>query len=289
MSSKEGKNQAKGSYKEIFTEKLFIGKSQMRTRDADAGIGELAESIKKVGLLEPIVVFETAEGFEIVTGQRRYLACLHLGWSKIPCMVLANKPDEKHALTISLTENLMRRDPSERDYIDACTQLFNTYGTIKAVVEETGLPQEKVSRYVKAPQLTEKLRNMVDDGKLSLAQALVANETANLPGGKNEDLANKVAHAFSDERMSLGKAKQIGRRIKAAIQRNGIEKFSEEDFERALSPIEVETRVPISLSGIVLDGLKSYALDLGTSTQGAGAELITQGLDSKGYLGRGDV
>ena len=70
-------------------DKLHIGKGQMRTKNTDAGIDDLAASINKVGLPEPIVVIPSetnASEYEIVTGQRRFLAFQHLEKETIPAI-----------------------------------------------------------------------------------------------------------------------------------------------------------------------------------------------------------
>ena len=91
----------KRTFEELPMSKVSIGSHQMRTRNTDAGIDELANSINKVGLLEPIVVIPSEKGkYEIVTGQRRFLAFQHLGREKIPAMVLDEAPDEFGSLII---------------------------------------------------------------------------------------------------------------------------------------------------------------------------------------------
>jgi ParB family transcriptional regulator, chromosome partitioning protein len=136
--------------KEIPLSDLEIGKGQVRLRDVGKDIDELADSIRKVGLLEPIVVCEgqTPGKFEIITGQRRFLAHHELKKPTILSAILDEKVDEQTAKVLSVTENLVRRDLNSKDLIDACTFLFKRYGSIKAVAEETGLPRDKVSNYV---------------------------------------------------------------------------------------------------------------------------------------------
>ena len=54
--------------------------------------------------------------------------------------ILDEKVDEATAKVISITENLVRRDPPLNDLIDACTALFKRYGSVKSVAQELGLP-----------------------------------------------------------------------------------------------------------------------------------------------------
>src|SRR5262249_20653923 len=136
-------------YEDIPLERLTIGLSQARVRDVDRHIEDLARSIQKIGLIEPIVVApgDSPNTYEFVTGQRRFLAVKSLGLKTIRAGILAEKPAGDLAKAISLTENMVREDMPAKDYIDACTELFRRYGSIKAVSEELGLPYPKVQQY----------------------------------------------------------------------------------------------------------------------------------------------
>src|SRR6266545_552956 len=141
--------------RELRLDELEIGRGQVRLRDVGKDIQELADSIAKVGQLEPIVVCPSATPgrYEIITGQRRFLAHQELRRSTITAAILDERVDETMAKVLSVTENLVRRDLNSRDLIDACTALYKKYGSIKAVADETGLPYSKVSQYVKYDQL----------------------------------------------------------------------------------------------------------------------------------------
>ena len=87
--------------------------------------------------------------YEIITGQRRFLAHQELNKPTIWAAVLDKRVDEITAKVLSVTENLVRRDLHSHDLIDVCTFLFRKYGSVRAVCEESGLSQTKVSQYVK--------------------------------------------------------------------------------------------------------------------------------------------
>lgn len=275
----------KRTYKEIKTDKLEIGKSQMRTTSTDTGIEELAENISKVGLIEPIVVFKSGTKYEIVAGQRRFLACLGLDWETIPCMVMDSPPkDDFDALALSMAENFMRLEPSERERIDACTKLYMHYGSFKAVSEATGLPSKRVSQYVKGAQLSSEMKRMVQDGKLALASALAAADAGNLDDGKSEDLTIKIAQTISDEKMTPSHAKRFAKKVKAVANKDGAESLSEEEFTKAMERQTSGKTISIRLSSQIDDGLSSFATESGTDKPDAGGILITEGLMAKGYV-----
>src|SRR5712671_5165683 len=86
-------------------------------RDVDpAALEELQASIRKAGLLQPVVVRAVPGGnggFELIAGERRLRACQALGWEKIPAV--KREVDDRTALTLALVENLQRDDLSPVD------------------------------------------------------------------------------------------------------------------------------------------------------------------------------
>lgn len=273
-------------YEEIELSKLRIGPNQMRRKDADQGVLQLSESIDKMGLLEPIIVSkiegEDAELYEVIAGQRRFLACSSLDWKKIPCMVF-EQPIVKSidSLALSISENVMRHEPAERDLIDACTKLYNHYGTLQLVSEETGLPVPKVSRYVKAARLSEHLKRMVDDGSISLKAALSA-EDASI---ENSAVAEKIAEKMSEEKMGPTNAEAFAKRVKKLVQEKGGHNISIEDLDtlandKNLSEVSVSVKLPQEIDR----GLDNFAETSGTNKSNAVRNLIVDGLVSKGYV-----
>lgn len=90
---------------------------QFRRTFDDASIGALASSIKELGLLEPIVVRQLGDGFEIVAGERRYRALGQLGQERVPVRVVAM--DDMQAELAGAVENLNREDLTPLEEVDA--------------------------------------------------------------------------------------------------------------------------------------------------------------------------
>ena len=153
-----------------------------------------------MGLLEPIVVCpaEKEGKYEILTGQRRFLAHKQLGRTTIRATVRPDRVDEAQAKALSLTENLVRRDLHTRDLIDACTSLFKKYGTLAAVADETGLPYPKVALYVKYDRLQPELRELVDSNKVPLKTALRAHDAASVSGEYSAEEAVRYAKEMTN-------------------------------------------------------------------------------------------
>lgn len=257
--------------------KLKIGMGQVRLRNIDKEIDELTNSIRKVGLLEPIVVCEHEnEGmYEIITGQRRFLAYQRLGESTILAGVLDKRVDETTAKVLSVTENLVRRDLDSIDLIEVCTYLYKRYGSIKAVIEETGLPNSKVYDYVKYDQLSDELKELVDKNKVKLQAALRAQKAATVSGETN----NNEAVELAIEMNPMSGAQQS--KIIKDREKNPLLSV-DELIENAKSGGRI-TQISVTLSSQTHQSLSSFANSEGTNIDDAARILIQDGLDSKGY------
>jgi ParB family chromosome partitioning protein len=257
---------------------IEIGKGQVRLRDVAKDIDELADSIQKVGLLEPIVVAETEKPgrYELITGQRRFLAHQELKRKTILAAILDKRVDETTAKVLSVTENLVRRDLNQKDLIDVCTSLYYKYGSIRAVAEETGLPQTKISQYVKYPQLISELKTMVDKGEVKLETALRAQKAASVKG--DTDVAEAVQFAKEMAPVSGVQQKKI-----VEVRQEKPEKPADEVIEDAKTGGKV-TQILVTLTSNVHRSLRRYADEEGTSIDDAAGMLIEGALAEKGFI-----
>jgi ParB family chromosome partitioning protein len=264
--------------KEIPLEDLVIGKGQVRVRDVGKEIDELADSISKVGLLEPIVVCpaEKPGKFQILTGQRRFLAHQQLRKKTIMALMLDEPVDEMSAKALSLTENLIRRDLNSRDLIDACTALYKKYGSIQAVADETGLPHYKVAQYVKYERLPKELRALVDANEVDIKTALRAHDAA----AASDTYKVQEAIKFAKEMAGMSGAQQ-----QKIVQRKREEPDAKADeiIERAKTGEKI-VQIMVTLGNEVHKSLQSFAKSEGTTQDDAAADLISDGLANKGFL-----
>lgn len=264
--------------KEIPLDDLVVGKGQVRLRDTARGIDELADSISKVGLLEPIVVCDAeAEGkYEIILGQRRFLASQELNLPSILAVILDERVAPMEAKILSLTENLIRQDLNPKDLIDVCNDLYNKYGSIQAVVDETGLPRNEVAKYVKYPRLVPELKELVDSREVKIDTAMRAQDAAGVLGDVDPKEAVELAKEMST--MSGAQQKKIVKE-----RETHPEQPVDEVIEHAKTGGKI-TQVIVTLTDNVHRSLGSYA-DLEDRTlDDAAANLIEEGLADKGFL-----
>jgi ParB family chromosome partitioning protein len=112
-------------------------------------LAELVESIKAIGLLQPIVVARRPDDmFQLIAGRRRVMAALLLQASFIKAVVLDSLPEPSIAGAIWASENLVRRTPPPADLIAVFQALLTQFGSPGAIAEQTGIPVGDIQIYL---------------------------------------------------------------------------------------------------------------------------------------------
>ena len=119
-----------GRVQPVRLERIKPNPAQPRRIFDPVGLQELADSIRQHGILQPLTVRKTAEGLELVAGERRLRAARLAGLREVPCSVIT--VDEAQSGMLALVENLQRRD---LDYLEEAEGLAN-------LMERYGLSQE---------------------------------------------------------------------------------------------------------------------------------------------------
>jgi len=143
---------------------------QPRSSAKDWNVTSLAESIRRSGLLQPIVVRRATDGFEIIAGERRWRAAQSLGMTEIP--VIAREADDEQLLEFAMIENLQREDLSPIDRALGYRQLCARFGLRPDdVAERLGEDRTTVVNYLRLLELPTAVRTLVAEGKLGAGHA----------------------------------------------------------------------------------------------------------------------
>jgi ParB family chromosome partitioning protein len=150
---------------EIPLEKIQPNRQQPRQHFDQDSIAELAASITAHGVLQPIVVSRTPDGFELIAGHRRVLASRVAGKTSIPAVV---REDVRDRLELALVENLQRADLNAIETARAYKLLMETYDlTQEQLAERLGKSRSAVANTLRALQAPQILQDAVQDGKIS--------------------------------------------------------------------------------------------------------------------------
>lgn len=157
---------------ELNIEELKPGRHQPRERMEEAGLAELAASIKETGVLQPIVARRDGEtgGYEIVMGERRWRAAKLAGLKALP--VLVREVADRDALILALAENLQREDLNPIEKARAFRELVDSLGiTQTRAAQRLGVSRVALSNTLRLLELPSEVKEMVASHKLSAGHA----------------------------------------------------------------------------------------------------------------------
>lgn len=160
-----------GAVAEILMKDVYVSDLNVRKTDLMKDIDILAENISRYGLLQPVIVILKNGKYEIIVGQRRYLAIKQLGWEKIPAMIMGDLDEIQYTL-ISLSENVHRKELPYRDMVDACDILYDRYQDVGIIAREIGVSESTVQNYLAHRLVPEPIKKMVEEKKISRDEAL---------------------------------------------------------------------------------------------------------------------
>ncbi len=156
-------------------EELLPDKTQPRRYFDDLHLNELADSIRSKGVLLPLIVRRTQEGYVIVAGERRWRAAQKAGLRELPVMV--KEVTEKEAFELALIENIQREDLNPLEEAEAYRRLIEEHGlTQEELASRVGKERSTVANALRLLRLPEAIKKSIVAGELSMghARALLA-------------------------------------------------------------------------------------------------------------------
>ena len=165
---------------------------QTRSRVDDEQMIELRESIRALGVLEPVLVRPAAGGrYQVIAGERRVKAAFMEGQRTIPAVV--RQVSNEQAMLITIVENLQREDLGIMDQARAFLRLSQEFGlTQDDIAERTGKDRSTVANYLRLLKLPEEVQQLVDDGNLSFGHAKVLMTMPGSAAPLMADLARRI-------------------------------------------------------------------------------------------------
>ena len=165
-----------------------------KTFDKD-NLNELAESIKEHGIIQPIILNDVDNGYQIVAGERRWRAAGIAGLKKVPCIV-RDLSEEELAL-FAIVENMQREDLNPVEEAEGLERMLQTFGlTQEQVSKSVGKSRPYITNSIRLLKLEDEVKELLRSGKISSGhgRTLLAVE-----GSQQIELANRVI----DKKMSV--------------------------------------------------------------------------------------
>lgn len=134
-------------------------------------IKNLAQSIEKQGLLQPILLRKKEKGYEIISGERRFRAMKQLGHDKVPC-VIKPKITDAEMVEMALVENIQREDLNDIEQATAYHRLMIDCGLSHEEISiKIGKSRSTITNFLRLLKLPEKIQEMVKSKELTMGHA----------------------------------------------------------------------------------------------------------------------
>lgn len=218
-----------------------------KTFDEDT-LQELADSIKQFGLLQPILVQDRKDYFEIIAGERRWRAAKLAGLKEVP--VIIKNYTEQEIMEISLIENIQREDLNPIEEAVAYKRLLEEFHLKQdELAERVSKSRTTITNSMRLLRLCEYVQQMIIDGKLTTghARALISIE--------NEEQQKQLAERIFDEKLSVREVEKIVKGILNPVEKKPQKEelpqsiqYIYEDIEKKLEE-KLSRKVEISAKG----------------------------------------
>ena len=175
---------------------------------------ELADSIKEQGIIQPLIVREKPDGFELIAGERRWRAAQLIGLKEVP--VIVREADDRAVLELALIENLQRENLNPIEEAHGYAELIGTFQLRQEDVSlKVGKSRAVVANALRLLKLPMDVQTQVRDGRLSVGHAKVI---LGLPGADEQKLA---AERVLKDSLNVRQTEELVTRLQARTPQQG--------------------------------------------------------------------
>lgn len=195
-------------------ERIQPNRSQPRKTFDEAALNDLSESIKDRGVIQPIVVRRSGDGYEIIAGERRWRAATKAGLRDIPAFI--KDVGDSELLQLALIENIQREDLDPIEEAEAYSRLIRDYNlTQERVATAVGKNRATIANALRLLKLPESVLEMLGQGKITAghARAIMTLDT--------DKAKEKLAKDIVIRKLSVREAEARARQLKKASTSKG--------------------------------------------------------------------
>lgn len=236
-------------YQVVALDRIAPNPMQPRQHFDDVRLAELAESVRRNGLVQPLVIKKTGGGFTIVAGERRYRAARIAGLTDAPAVIM-DDIDDVRMLELALVENIQRQDLNPLELADAYRRLIDQCGLTQGELAlRVGRSRAAVANHLRLLSLPDSIKRMVTEGKLTEghARAILALESE----PRMLEMAEKiVTNSLSVRDVEQAKPRRKRRRL--VIKR----------IPPAVTEMETDLKRMLATSVKIVPGLKRGKIEI---------------------------
>lgn len=216
---------------EIAVAKIVPNPTQPRTKFDDEALGELAESIKQLGVIQPITVKKQGEQYIIISGERRWRAAQMVGVESLPAYIRDVDDENLHAM--ALVENIQRQDLNAIEIALGMQRLIDECGlTQEAMADKVGKKRSTVSNYMR-------LLNLPDEVQLALKEGLITMGHAKAIAGVKQEQQLLALKRCLKKALSVRQMEELARRLnEQTADKETVEEEYPESYARLVEKLE---------------------------------------------------
>ncbi|MFB0564420.1 MAG: ParB/RepB/Spo0J family partition protein [Candidatus Aminicenantaceae bacterium] len=184
-----------------------------QARSELGNINELMLSIKSKGILEPILVRPKDNKYEIIAGERRYIAAKRIGLTEIPCIEMDVEDNE--AMELALIENLQRKDLDAFEEANGLKSLIDIYGyTHSQISEKIGKARSTITEIINIAKIPNEIRELCNNKNIKNRSTLI--EISKL---KSKEDMKKLLNEIIERGLRRTDTRELSKKIKGEIKR----------------------------------------------------------------------
>jgi ParB family chromosome partitioning protein len=179
---------------------------QPRRRFSDAEMATLTASVREHGVLQPVLVTETLDGYQLIAGERRVRAAVAAGLDRIPAVI--RHLDDRERLELALIENLQREDLDPIESAHGFRRLLDDFGlTHESIAERVGRARSTVANTVRLLELAPVVQAAIADGSITEGHGRAL-------GGLSTEHQEHVLGAVIEQELSVRQTEELVRRLR---------------------------------------------------------------------------
>jgi ParB family chromosome partitioning protein len=252
----EGAEQLMGNILEISIEDIYPNASQPRTYFDEKALNDLAQSIKALGVIQPITLRKDGEKFEIISGERRYRASKLAGLTTIPAYIrLVN---DQELLEMALVENIQREDLDAIEVALTYQRLLDEIGlTQENLSHRLGKDRSTITNSIRLLRLSPEIQNAIRSGEISAGhgRAIISLDDENLQRILFSQIVKDHLNVRQAEQVSaaLKKPNEVAAKKEKPMLANHLKKAQKELSDLLEVNVEIKSTPNGKKGKIVLD------------------------------------